>query len=145
MSLPRLAAFAVAGAALVPRAALAQASSTNGAVQAAAAVVPAQSERPLGYEPFWPWVLPPEGVATSGYVQAQYESHDDSQAQLAQNGSTLNFDRFSVRRARVSMTGEWQWVAAALELDANTTNGPQVDLRKAEASIQYRPDRARPP
>ena len=27
----------------------------------------------------------------------------------------------------------------------NTTNGPQVDLRKAEASLQYRPDRARPP
>ncbi len=33
----------------------------------------------------------------------------------------------------------------ALELDANTTSGPQVDLRKAEASVQYRPNRNLPP
>jgi hypothetical protein len=57
----------------------------------------------------------------------------------------MNKDRFLVRRARVSATGEWEWAAAALELDANTTNGPQVDLRKAEASLQYRPNRDLPP
>jgi len=57
----------------------------------------------------------------------------------------MNKDRFSVRRARLSATGEWEYAAFAVEIDANTTNGPQVDLRKAEASLQYRPDRAKPP
>lgn len=106
---------------------------------------PATPSEPLGTERFWPWVLPPEGISTSAYVQAQYENHQDSQDQLNQNGQTLNQNRFSIRRARVSLLGEWQFFAMALELDANTTNGPQVDLRKAEVSLQYRPNRSKPP
>jgi hypothetical protein len=100
---------------------------------------------PLGYDAFWPWILPPEGLSTAAYVQSQYETHQDSQDQLNANGGTLNKDRFSIRRARVGLTGEWEYAAFALQLDGNTTNGPQVDLRKAEASLQYRPDRTRPP
>ncbi len=100
---------------------------------------------PLGYEPFWPWILPPEGLSVGGYLQSQYETHQDSQDQLAQGGALLNQNRFSIRRARVALLGEWTYAAIALEVDGNTTNGPQVDLRKAEASLQYRPDRARPP
>ena len=101
--------------------------------------------KPLGQEAFWPWVTPPEGLSVGGYVQSQYETHQDSQDQLTQSGAPLNQDRFSIRRARVNLVGEWEYAALALELDANTTSGPQVDLRKAEASLQYRPDRARPP
>jgi hypothetical protein len=93
----------------------------------------------------WPWILPPEGISSSAYVQGQYENHQDSQDQLNQNGQLLNKNRFSIRRARVSLTGEWEYAATTLELDANTTNGPQVDLHKAEASLQYRPDRSKPP
>jgi hypothetical protein len=107
-------------------------------------LVPA-TPRPLGYEAFWPWVLPPEGISFGGYLQAQYESHEDSQDQLFQGGAPMNQDRFLVRRARVSAVGDWQYAAFAVELDANTQSGPQVDLRKAEASLQYRPDRTRPP
>ena len=99
----------------------------------------------LGHEEFWPWVLPPEGLSVGGYVQTQYETHQDSQDQLNANGGTLNKDRFSIRRARVAVTGEWEYAAMVVQLDANTTNGPQVDLRKAEASLQYRPDRTLPP
>ena len=149
--MPRLrrAALAVAGATFFPSVALAQASPPTEVRSAPsadlAALVPSVSPRPLGSEAFWPWVLPPEGISASGYVQGQYESHQDSQDQLAQGGATLNQDRFSIRRARASVTGEWTYAAAALEIDANTTNGPQVDLRKAEASLQYRPDRSRPP
>jgi hypothetical protein len=106
---------------------------------------PPPSSKPLGSEAFWPWVLPPEGIASGAYVQGQYENHQESQDQLNQSGSALNLNRFSIRRARVSLTGEWEYAALALELDANTTNGPQVDLRKAEASLQYRPDRNAPP
>jgi hypothetical protein len=101
--------------------------------------------RPLGYEPFWPWGTPPDGITIGGYVQAQYESHQDSSDQLFQGGAPMNKNRFLVRRGRVSVTGEWEYAAFAVELDANTTNGPQVDLRKAEASLQYRPDKAKPP
>ncbi len=109
------------------------------------APAPTPPPKPLGYELYWPWVLPPEGLSTGAYLQTQYESHQDSQDQLSASGTSLNQEKFSVRRARASLVGEWQYAALALELDANTTNGPQVDLRKAEASLQYRPDRARPP
>jgi hypothetical protein len=103
------------------------------------------SPRPLGYEAFWPWVTPTEGLSLGGYLQAQYESHQDSQDQLLQGGALLNKDRFLVRRMRATLLGEWEYAAIAVELDANTTSGPQVDLRKAEASLQYRPDRSKPP
>jgi len=106
---------------------------------------PPPAPKPLGYEAYWPWVLPPDGISTRGYLQTQYENHQDSQDQLTQQGTPLNQDKFSVRRARVQLIGEWEYAAMAMELDANTTSGPQVDLRKAEASLQYRPDRARPP
>jgi len=100
--------------------------------------------RPLGYEPFWPWATPPEGLTLGGYLQSEYIWSQSSQDQLTQGGALLNKDRFLIRRARPSLIGEWEYVAFAIELDANTTNGPQVDLRKAEASLQYRPDRTKP-
>jgi hypothetical protein len=115
------------------------------AQKAATTPAPPLPPRPLGYESFWPWILPPEGVSTAAYVQAQYETHQDSQPQLTASGTLLNKDRFSIRRARASLIGEWEYAAMVVELDANTTNGPQVDLRKAEASLQYRPDRKLPP
>ncbi len=101
-------------------------------------------EHPIGWEASRPWVIPPEGISFGGYVQSQYESHQNSQDQLFQGGVLQNQDRFLIRRARVSAVGEWEYVALALELDGNTVLGPQVDLRKAEASIQYRPDRRKP-
>jgi hypothetical protein len=106
---------------------------------------PEPVEHPLGWEAFWPWVTPPDGISYGAYVQGQYETHQDSEDQLLQGGTPENKDRYSIRRARVSLLGEWQYAAFALEIDANTTNGPQVDLRKAEASLQYRPDRKKPP
>jgi hypothetical protein len=99
----------------------------------------------LGYEAFWPWVLPPEGVTAGVYIQSQYNWVQSSQDRLSPSGALLNKDRFLIRRARASVVGEWEYAAFALELDANTTNGAQVDLRKAEGSLQYRPDRTRPP
>ncbi len=101
--------------------------------------------KPLGYEAFWPWVTPPDGISTSAYVQGQYSYNDSSQDQLTQSGQPLNQDRFLIRRARAAIMGEWEYAAMAVEIDANTTNGPQVDLRKAEGSLQYRPNRLRPP
>jgi hypothetical protein len=101
--------------------------------------------RPLGYEYFWPWVLPPDGISFGAYLQSQYTSSQSSQDQLLQGGALINKNRFLIRRARVSLIGDWEYAAIAVEIDANTNSGPQVDLRKAEASLQYRPDRSKPP
>src|SRR5258708_2573572 len=70
---------------------------------------PPATARPLGSEAFWPWVLPPDGVTLGGYLQAQYESHEDSQDQLFQGGAPMNQDRFLIRRARASFVGEWPY------------------------------------
>jgi hypothetical protein len=100
---------------------------------------------PLGYELYWPWVLAQEGVSMRGYLQSQYEWHQNSQDQLYPGGALMNQNRFDIARSRVSLVGDWEYTAFAVEIDANTRSGAQVDLRKAEASLQYRPDRSKPP
>jgi hypothetical protein len=105
---------------------------------------PALPAYPIGWEAFRPWHIPPEGIATFAYLQLQYESHQDSNNQLFQGGAPQNKDRFDVRRARLISVGEWRYAALVFELDANTVNGPHVDVRKAEGSLQYRPDRSKP-
>jgi hypothetical protein len=83
--------------------------------------------------------LPGGGAwALSGYVQAQYESHQDSEDQIQQGGSLLNQDRFLVRRGRLRFDAAWQWAELALEIDGSTTRGPIFGIRRAEASLLYR-------
>jgi hypothetical protein len=79
-----------------------------------------------------------EGFSLTAYLQAQYESHQDSDDQLRQGGAILNQDRFLVRRARVRLDGEWEYAATAIEFEGNTTRGMTFGLRKAEASLRYR-------
>lgn len=93
-----------------------------------------------------PFGAPPApGVTIGGYVQAQYETHADSDDQLAQGGTTLNKDRFVLRRTRARISGDWQYAQVLVELDANTVKGPAIGVQKAEATLHYRPDLARPP
>lgn len=73
----------------------------------------------------------------SGYLQAQYEWHQDSADQQAQGGTLLNRDRFLLRRGRVRVTRDWEWGQAIFELDGNTTRGPTVRVQKAEVSVLY--------
>jgi hypothetical protein len=77
------------------------------------------------------------GFALNGYLQAQYEWHQDSADQQAQGGSLLNRDRFLLRRGRVRVTKDWEWGQAILELDGSTTRGPNVRVQKAEVSALY--------
>jgi hypothetical protein len=71
-------------------------------------------------------------------VQAQYQANAISEDQV-QNGVTpLNQDRFVVRRARLRLDRGWDYAAATLELDASTTQGPHVGIRRAEGSLLYR-------
>jgi hypothetical protein len=74
----------------------------------------------------------------SGYLQAQYEWHQDSSDQQAQGGTLLNRNRFVVRRGRVRVSKDWDWGQAILELDGNTNRQQAtVRLQKAEVSVLY--------
>ncbi len=85
---------------------------------------------------------PRKGLVITGYTQAEYESHQDSESQLRAGGGLLNQDRFLIRRGRIKLEREWQWASLMVEFDANTTNGPVFNLWHAEASLQYRGDNA---
>jgi len=74
----------------------------------------------------------------SGYIQAQYESHQDSEDQLAIGGTPLNQDRFLLRRTRLKVSRDWLYGGAMIELDANTVKGPAIGLQHAEVSLAYR-------
>lgn len=77
------------------------------------------------------------GVKVSGYFQAQYESHQDSEDQLNQSLGLLNQDRFSLRRGRVIIARDWDYASVLVEMDGNTSKGPAFRLQKAEASLLY--------
>jgi hypothetical protein len=80
----------------------------------------------------------------SGFIQADWVIHNqESQNEI--NGSTgqpLNQDRFTLRRGHVRVDAGKGLVFGALELDANTTNGPQVRPIEANVSLRWpeRPD-----
>jgi len=81
------------------------------------------------------------GIRVGGYLQAQYESHQDSENQLQQGGAPLNLDRFVLRRARVKVRRAWKYSSVMIELDANTVHGPSsFGVQHAEASLFYRGD-----
>src|SRR5262249_34178687 len=73
----------------------------------------------------------------SGYVQAQYESHQDSMDQLRQGGAALNLNRFLIRRGRVRVSRDWDYAQVIVEVDGNTTRGPTMRFQKVEASLLY--------
>jgi hypothetical protein len=78
-------------------------------------------------------------VEIGGYAQVEYQSHNDSEEQLTQtSNTTLNQNRFLLRRGRLTAKRAWQYTSLELELDGNTTNGPAFGIYRAEASAFYR-------
>ncbi|HXX68923.1 MAG TPA: hypothetical protein VEK07_17180 [Polyangiaceae bacterium] len=77
-------------------------------------------------------------VHLSGFLQVDWVVYDQaSQDQV--NGSTgapLNEDRFTLRRGHLRADVEKGLLQGALEIDANTTSGPQV--RPIEADVGFR-------
>src|ERR1700679_2762537 len=77
-------------------------------------------------------------VRISGFIQADWVIHNqESQDEL--NGSTgqpLNQDRFTLRRGHVRVDAVKGPVSGVLEIDANTTSGPQV--RPIEGNVSFR-------
>lgn len=88
---------------------------------------PAQStERPAWLEPY----------TVTGYVQGEYQSHQDSDDQLQQGGTPLNKDRFLLRRARLKVDGDWRYAHLQLEADGNTNVAPQLRVLHAFATLK---------
>jgi len=86
------------------------------------------------------------GVRFGGYLQVQYLWSALSEDQLMQGGTPLNRNRFMVRRGRLTVEGEWKYIAAAFQLDASTTRGAFLGIRQAHVSALWRnPDASKPP
>lgn len=109
------------------------------------------AEAPLNAAPS-PTAWPREGVPLSddvrllGYIQAQYRASDLSEDELQQGGAPLNQDTFSLRRARLRILGEFDFARFDVELDANTTRGLSLGVRRAEGGILWRnPEEDAPP
>jgi len=78
-------------------------------------------------------------VKVSGFVQVDWIVHNQA-SQDEINGSTgapLNQDRFELRRGHVRLDAEKGMVLGALEIDANTVNGPQVRPIEAQVSLRW--------
>ena len=86
----------------------------------------------------------PAGAATAptfkvlGYIQSQYEFHQDSEDQTFIGGAPMNQNRFLLRRVRLKLQRDWQYGGAMVEFDANTVKGPAIGLQHAEVSLAYR-------
>jgi hypothetical protein len=78
------------------------------------------------------------GLRSSGYLQGEYLWNALSEDELQPGGAPLNQNRFQVRRGRVRFDRDWDYAAAALEIDANTVGGPAIGIRRAEAALVYR-------
>src|SRR5262249_3367716 len=75
----------------------------------------------------------------SGYAQVDWIVHNQaSQSEIDySSGLPLNQDRFTLRRGHVRVDAERGLLLGSLEIDANTTNGPQVRPIDAEISIRW--------
>ena len=95
--------------------------------QAAAAAELANSPRVSGSD----------GLTLSGFMQNDFYVKQTSEDQLnTSTGAPLNDNRFTVRRARLRGAIDRRYLAAVLEVDANTTNGPQVRPMNMEATVK---------
>ncbi|HSY21910.1 MAG TPA: hypothetical protein VK841_07340 [Polyangiaceae bacterium] len=80
----------------------------------------------------------PSPIRFSGYVQIDWVLADQaSQDQIdPSTGQPLNQDRFTLRRGHLRVDAEHGLLAGVLEIDANTTQGPQV--RPIDAEVIFR-------
>ena len=79
-----------------------------------------------------------------GYIQSQYEFHQDSEDQLFVGGAPINQNRFLLRRVRLKIERDWKYGGAMVEFDANTVKGPSIGLQHAEVSLAYRDSEHKP-
>jgi len=77
--------------------------------------------------------------AISGYAQIDWILHNQTSQDEIDHSTNqpLNQDRFTLRRGHVRVDGQDGLLSGALEIDMNTTNGPQVRPIDAELSVRW--------
>ena len=84
-----------------------------------------------------PRVTGSDGLTLSGFMQADMYVKQTSEDQInTSSGAPLNDNRFSIKRARLRGSIDRRYLAAIIEMDANTTNGPQARPMAMEATIK---------
>jgi hypothetical protein len=114
---------------------------------ACAVLVTAPSARAEDPAPPAPTPAGPSPFRFSGYLQVDWVlSNQSSQDQIdPSTGQPLNQDRFTLRRGHVRVDAERGPLSAVVELDANTTNGPQVRPIDVEGVFRWPTPRQREP
>ncbi|MCL2778286.1 MAG: hypothetical protein FWD73_09805 [Polyangiaceae bacterium] len=74
--------------------------------------------------------------AVTGYLQTEYQTSQASEDQLGQGGVLLNRDRFTLRRARVRLDGDYKYAALQMETDGNTKSGPEFRMLHAFGTLK---------
>ena len=78
-----------------------------------------------------------EGLTLSGFTQADMYVKQSSEDQLnTSTGAPLNDNRFTLRRARLRASIDRGYLAGVMEVDANTTSGPQMRPMAMEATVK---------
>jgi hypothetical protein len=100
---------------------------------AALAALEARSE-PRDHAPF-------VNLRLSGYAQIDWVLHDQASQDEVDHSTNLpiNQDRFTLRRGHVRLDADRGPIAAVLEIDANTTSGPEVRPIDAEVAFRWPP------
>lgn len=76
-------------------------------------------------------------LRVSGYLQSQLVVNQMSQSEIGADGNALNQDRFVIRRGRLRVDRTFRYASLAFEIDASTTRGSFVGIRRAETSFFY--------
>ena len=116
---------------LTPRLAAAEEPPNGAAAGVAQAASPSAASDQAGLQLRLP-------VTVTGYIQADWLAfRQSSQNEVNPDGTPINQDRFLVPRARLRATADRGYTYGALEIDANTVNGPQLRPINAEASFKW--------
>jgi hypothetical protein len=83
--------------------------------------------------------LPLPALRWSGYLQVDGVVHNRASADELNlsTGAPLNQDRFLLRRGHLRLDTQHGLLSGALEIDANTTTGPQLRPIDAEISLRW--------
>ncbi len=125
VTLPRLAALLFATLCWPVAARAAKTDDDDEVIVVADAKKPPTPPAPVVHEDSWlEKIVAPFSVTT--FLQSDLHGSQASEDQVQQGGALLNQDTFVLKTARARVDATWRYVAAQLELEANTVHGPVI-------------------
>lgn len=109
------------------------------ASRSATADTPPEASTPLATSATTPAEAAKPTFELSGFVQADAVLYNQSSADevIGASGEALNEQRFLIRRARLRGDVHYRIFQGALEIDANTVNGPAARIIEADVSARW--------